>query len=640
MDIIDIMLARAMTPQGKTDTYVAKANAAAAKAEKAEQDAAAAIAIVNNAAEDISAAQEAAASLLADTQEALNSLNAAIAAIGESGSLDTAAVDAEVKKLVLSISNNNTNTMVSKNIVTTYPDNTTRTLSGVVKYYKTIGNNEDGTMTQKAITAALSAIPSGGSSGDSGSNINIDSDAAGQLVIIDENGNIVASGIPAEELIISLIEKGIFYYPNTVGLTIDYANKTTIRSQEAKGLEQGSNFNQYNIFNGRKRCNVADDGTINAFYGDADYIEDGSNGQVMVYQPKFYYCRIPLSLENNIIRKEMLVLSGEPHTGFKLHPLFINENGEELEYVLLSAYDGCAFDTSTNAYDLTDSTDINYTEDKLSSISGAKPISGLNKSLTNTNAEKLATNRGEGWHITNMAAESANQMLEIVEFGTLNGQEALELGIVDVPNTAQTNCASITGSTASLGNNTGVASSTISEANGNRTTYSINGRRAISYRGFENPWGNIWRHIGGTFVVGTGTGAGGTVYIYDDYDYTTNNYHQLTFNLPNNSDYTSAFGYDAEYDWVFIAAENNGNSSVPIGDKTWIIENLNGTKSAQFGGSWLSNTAAGIFHYDFDQKPDMSARTTGARLMYIPIINSIYEANLDKWQASMEEISE
>jgi len=33
MDIIDIMLARAMTPQGKTETYVAKANAAAAKAE-------------------------------------------------------------------------------------------------------------------------------------------------------------------------------------------------------------------------------------------------------------------------------------------------------------------------------------------------------------------------------------------------------------------------------------------------------------------------------------------------------------------------------------------------------------------------------------------------------------------------------
>jgi hypothetical protein len=36
MDILDVMLARAMTPQGKTEAYVAKANTAAAKAEKAE----------------------------------------------------------------------------------------------------------------------------------------------------------------------------------------------------------------------------------------------------------------------------------------------------------------------------------------------------------------------------------------------------------------------------------------------------------------------------------------------------------------------------------------------------------------------------------------------------------------------------
>jgi len=56
MDIIDIMLARALTPQGKTETYVAKANAAAAKAEKAEEDAAAAIATVEAAADSIAVA--------------------------------------------------------------------------------------------------------------------------------------------------------------------------------------------------------------------------------------------------------------------------------------------------------------------------------------------------------------------------------------------------------------------------------------------------------------------------------------------------------------------------------------------------------------------------------------------------------
>jgi hypothetical protein len=32
-------------------------------------------------------------------------------------------------------------------------------------------------------------------------------------------------------------------------------------------------------------------------------------------------------------------------------------------------------------------------------------------------AEQLAKNRGTGWHITNMAMESANQMLFIIEYG-------------------------------------------------------------------------------------------------------------------------------------------------------------------------------------------------------------------------------
>jgi hypothetical protein len=56
MDIIDIMLARAMTPQGQTDIYVNKANQAAAKAETAKEDALAAVATVEAAADEIAVA--------------------------------------------------------------------------------------------------------------------------------------------------------------------------------------------------------------------------------------------------------------------------------------------------------------------------------------------------------------------------------------------------------------------------------------------------------------------------------------------------------------------------------------------------------------------------------------------------------
>ena len=65
----------------------------------------------------------------------------------------------------------------------------------------------------------------------------------------------------------------------------------------------GSDFNGYVMYGGRMRCNVSDNGEITAFYGDANYTEDGSNGQVMLYQPKFYYQRTPIRTQNNISGK-------------------------------------------------------------------------------------------------------------------------------------------------------------------------------------------------------------------------------------------------------------------------------------------------------------------------------------------------
>ena len=149
MDIIDIMLARAMTPQGKTEAYVAKANKAAQKAAQAEQNAAAAIATVEAAADKISAAQEEAADLLTAAQEALETAQAA-----QINTLDTEDVDNEIKKLEHSIDVTESGAVNTINLITTYPDNTSDT-DTITKLYKITGNNQDGAMTQKAITDAL-----------------------------------------------------------------------------------------------------------------------------------------------------------------------------------------------------------------------------------------------------------------------------------------------------------------------------------------------------------------------------------------------------------------------------------------------------------------------------------------------------
>ena len=622
MDIIDVLVAKILSPQGQVESYAALAQEAVTKANTAVNN-------INTITEQTNSNNALSEETLANANSAIEAAQAAISAIEESGStLDVAAVDDEVKKLTLTLSSVNNSNNIARELKVKYPDNSTKTLSNVVKYYTGTGNNEDGTMTQKAITAALSNAGSG--SGGSGSSIHIGTGNAGEFTIIDENGNIVASGISADEMIISLMKTGNFTFANTVGLQIDYLNNTVTRTQEAANYTMGNDFNKYPMYGGRARCNVADDGTITAFYGDEDFAEDGSNGQVMVYQPKFYYSRIPIAVENNAIQKELIILSPSAHPGFKLHPAFKNENGEEVDYILYSAYEGSTYDVSEGSYNLTDNANVDFNSDKLASISGAKPITSENKNITLENAEKLATNRGSGWHLSTLLTESANQFLQLVEYGTANSQEAVEAGIVDIQDTANKNCASITGSTSTIGNYTGAAAQTMNEKNGVYNTYTVAGRRAISYRGIENPWGNTWKYLSGAAIKGSGAANGGTLYLEKD-----DNEINTGIVLPNTIGYQSAFGYSFSFDYLFIPVASEGNDKTPIGDKAWIKENINETRALAYGGSWMSSTNSGMFCYAFDQRLDAGARTLNARLTYTPQVNNIYQNNILKWKNYM-----
>ena len=187
-----------------------------------------------------------------------------------------------------------------------------------------------------------------------------------------------------------------------LGLHADFQSKAFIRIAGAEGLTAGEDFDGFSMFGGRRRCNVADDGTINAFFGDAGYTEDGSNGQVMVYQPKFYYKVVPLKLEKQSsglgyhIRKANYYVTATPHAGFKLHPLFYDANGNEVEYVLLSAYEGCLYDVSAGDY-INDNAPGSYTYaqgDRLCSVAGKKPVSGKLANIgTKANFEEMAQAR-------------------------------------------------------------------------------------------------------------------------------------------------------------------------------------------------------------------------------------------------------
>lgn len=419
-----------------------------------------------------------------------------------------------------------------------------------------------------------------------------------------------------------------------VGLCVDYENKTFTRLGKAVGKTKGADFNAFPMFGGRKRCNVSDDGTINAYYGDAGYTEDGTNGQVMVYQPAFYYKVAPLKLSQNTesnlgyhIRKANYYVSDRPLTGFKLHPAFYDGNGNPVEYILLSAYEGSMWDASQNKY-VNDSVDtsIAYSaDDLLCSVSGKKPISGLREGMgTKEIFEAMANNRGTGWHLETIKAVSANQLLMLIELGTMNTQSGINYGITAISSSPNYNCSSLTGSTASFGNGTGKASSTINEQGGVNTTQTGVEKVAVTYRGVENPWGNIYKHIQGVNIWGDGTMAGGQPFICDDlssFDESSHagHYHGVGFTIANANGYIKAMGYgNPEFDWLFMPSEIGGNTSLPVGDYVGATENLDGSRIVIYGGHWSNGEADGGFLMYCSFDVGAHDRAVGGRLLYVP----------------------
>lgn len=435
-----------------------------------------------------------------------------------------------------------------------------------------------------------------------------------------------------------------------VGIQVDYKNKTFKRLAGAANLTKGSDFDKFTMFGGRKRCNVADDGSIVAWYGDADYKEDGSMGQVMVYQPKFYYLVCPVEydpIDTGIgyhLRKANYYVSEKPRAGFRLHPAFYDASGNEIDYFLTSAYEGSIYDASASAYLLNDEQVMNTGEDKFSSIAGARPASGSSQNLTRTNIEAMAQNRGTNWHGDLIKQVSAEQMLMIIEMGMMNLQTAIAHGVVFLPWTTGSDTtssyAAATGSTASLGNGTGRAEKTTTYEGGVAKEYTVDGKTSVCWRGKENFWGNIWKFVYGINIWGNGKMGGGQPYICSDFSFAesknSGNYEPAGFTVTNANGYISAMGYSTACDWLFIASECLGNSSLPVGDYTYITVNLNGYRIPLLGGSWDSGGIAGGFCWVLTYGVGYRYRIIGGRLVYIPTRDSAtYTAAIEAWKQKM-----
>lgn len=587
----------------------------------------------NNAESTLKSATSTAQTATASANDVKKNLDSSISSANSAKSaLDTAISNAKTAKSNLDTSTSTGNT--AKNNLDTAISNATKTrsdLNAVISSAQSAQSSLSGVIAQ-ASTAQTNLQNATNSATNVFNQLSAENVSAkanlDALRSEDFNAQEILSGVTDIRAYLGMIET-----EDVLGITMDYKNKTCTRIAGAKNLTAGADFDKFSMYGGRKRCNVSDGGTINAYYGDEGYTEDGSNGQVMVYQPKFYYLVCPLEYDRQEtgygyhLRKANYYVSERQRAGFKLHPAFYDKNGNEVDYILMSAYEGCIYDTSANAYMLNDEQVMDASKDKFSSIAGARPASGVSQNLTRPNIEQMAKNRGEGWHSFGIKTASMEQLLMIVEMGMMNLQTAIGQGVVNLPWTTGSDTTSsyagATGSTASLGNGTGRATETTTYEGGVATKNTADGKTSICYRGVENFWGNIWKFAYGiNFYCEVGKPFLG--YVCKDFNYAeskrTDNYENIGFALPSENGYVSAMGYSTNYDWLFLPSEVKGNSSLPVGDYYYQNNTWDGYRIALLGGSWNIGSYAGGFYWFLGNGVGDRGRYFGGRLVYVPTV--------------------
>lgn len=455
----------------------------------------------------------------------------------------------------------------------------------------------------------------------SASTVNLEIDPAGVATLTDV--------LLLENEITNL--KGFVGYTedDVYGVEVDFENKTFTRLAGSVGRNEGSGFDDIPAFGGRYRCNLTDAGVELSKFGEAGYSETGkltqavtvgettypvgTNVQVMVKQPKFYYRVVPLKSDRIVggkgyhLRKARYYISMTPKTGFKLHPAFI-QNGQEKGYVYLSAYEGSLYDQSAGAYILNDAQIADFTAnsgDRLASIANAKPICGLTQNLTRRNCGILAENRGSGWYQSYGALVACSQLLFLIEYNSFNSQTKIGNGVIGKPS-GEGSETEITGATTNLGNTSGEVINT-------------NGYSCVSYRGEENLWANLFKWVDGINVYPYNIHE---LYIAD-HNFTESkndgHYKNAGITVAKANGYISAFAYNEEYDWLFFPSEVIGDSALPIGDYCYQSSaNTSTFLTARLGGYWDSGAHAGLFYWFLYNAPSDRNRGVGGRLAYVP----------------------
>lgn len=404
-----------------------------------------------------------------------------------------------------------------------------------------------------------------------------------------------------------------------------------------------------------KTCNIDADGNVLAYLGDSSFRRDGTNGDVMVEIPKFYYKRV----KTGIAEEFWICASKLP--GYELHPLFI-DNGKEVSKVFHSVY---------NASSFTDETDNKV---KLQSITGVQPRVRTTRARFRT----YARNKGAIWGIEDISCVNALQLLYLVEYANTNSQSALGSGADSLSYTANhkaleetTNGNTITisskyknvyklGQRIEIGTSRGINDKTITprtitnittneEAGQTTITFdgdpitiavgnmmwnvaplngscdALNGksgwlpgennydehRADVNYRGIEGFHAKLFRSIDGANIKDRVVYYADSIADYADGVY-DGKYRAVGYSNAEAHGFVSALGYDEKAPWVMFPTAANGGSTTYVPD--YYYQNT-GERLLGLGGYFPSGTHDGVFCFICSYAFSSSGLNFGAHLL-------------------------
>jgi len=461
----------------------------------------------------------------------------------------------------------------------------------------------------------------------------------------------------------------------------DTSSPLCIRTGSLKGVAAGSKPDDslIPIQASMRRCILDDSGNVVCYLDPTDSTKklgggtanlDGTDGQVMVEIPKFYY---------KYTGGHIWEISQFPISGFSVHPAFVKD-GTVVDYRYMSAYEGVLYDTSasryangiyisaangvfeadddsitlsapTNAFTnlqagdkltisgttsnnttvtvvtvanavitvseaLTDETDTAFviqSQKDFTATTGDKlgSITGKSPAVYGTRAQfrVAAANRGTGWRQQDYDLVCAIQLLYLVEYASFYSQSVIGAGITavtDWPAYNDSNPIAKTGNSNSVGNVTGNT--------GGSTSSATESTKYLSYRGIENFFGHLWKWVDGFNINGNiPYVSNNRTHFADD---TATNYTQIEDSAGSGITLINADGYQTSLEQTmrgFLPSAVGGALNTYITD--YYCQST-GWRVAMLGGNATIGTYAGFFYWLLDDSSSKAYQYLAARVCY------------------------